>query len=92
VGRTDEAERIVAEFEQEARAQGHQLDEPTAANLSSQSPASSATAKSLGVLFRHPYAKRTAMMVVFHLFQTIGYYGFGTMVPLVLAAKGFPVG
>jgi putative MFS transporter len=31
------------------------------------------------------------MMVVFHLLQSFGYYGFGTMVPLVLAAKGFPV-
>ncbi len=29
------------------------------------------------------------MMIVFHLFQTFGYYGFGTMVPLVLAAKGY---
>jgi putative MFS transporter len=32
------------------------------------------------------------MMLVFHLLQTLGYYGFGTLVPVVLAAKGFPVG
>jgi putative MFS transporter len=43
-------------------------------------------------LLRPPYGRRTAMMVIFQLFQTVGYYGFGTMVPLVLAAKGFPVG
>ena len=31
------------------------------------------------------------MLCVFQIFQTIGYYGFGTMVPLVLAHKGFSV-
>ena len=31
------------------------------------------------------------MLCVFHVFQTVGYYGFGTLVPLVLAAKGFSV-
>jgi putative MFS transporter len=35
--------------------------------------------------------RRTLMLVVFHVFQTVGYYGFGTMVPLVLAHKGFSV-
>jgi len=35
--------------------------------------------------------RRTWMMVVFHLLQTLGYYGFGTLVPLVLAAKGYAV-
>ena len=27
----------------------------------------------------------------FHVFQTVGYYGFGTLVPTVLAAKGYSV-
>ena len=31
------------------------------------------------------------MLGVFHIFQTIGYYGFGTLVPLVLASKGYSV-
>jgi len=31
------------------------------------------------------------MLSAFQIFQTIGYYGFGTIVPLVLAAKGFSV-
>jgi putative MFS transporter len=31
------------------------------------------------------------MLGVFHVFQTIGYYGFGTLVPLVLAAKGYSI-
>jgi putative MFS transporter len=31
------------------------------------------------------------MLSVFHVFQTIGYYGFGTLVPLVLASKGYSI-
>ncbi len=31
------------------------------------------------------------MLGVFHIFQTIGYYGFGTLVPLVLASKGYSI-
>ncbi|WP_028938523.1 MFS transporter [Pseudonocardia spinosispora] len=89
VGRGDEAEQITVRFEDEARADGHTLDEPGA-------PAPVVPAarglEGLRVLLRPPFGKRTGMMVVFHVFQTIGYYGFGTMVPLVLAAKGYPVG
>lgn len=88
VGRTEEAERIVAEFESEARAGGGQLADPEPSETTDTSPAGS----SVRDLFRPPYLRRIVMMSVFHLFQTVGYYGFGTMVPLVLAAKGFPVG
>jgi MFS transporter, putative metabolite:H+ symporter len=84
VGRTDEAERVVAAFEHEARAAGHDLE-----------PAEPAAPEPLGAdpraLLKPPYARRTGMMVVFHLLQTFGYYGFGTLVPIVLTAKGYPV-
>ena len=43
------------------------------------------------ILFTGQYRARTFMLWVFHVFQTVGYYGFGTIVPLVLAAKGFSV-
>ena len=42
-------------------------------------------------LFIRENRQRTFMLYVFQVFQTIGYYGFGTMVPLVLASKGFSV-
>lgn len=42
-------------------------------------------------LFTREHRQRTFMLYVFQVFQTIGYYGFGTMVPLVLASKGFSV-
>ena len=88
VGRAEEAEKVVAAFESEARAEGAQLAEidPTG------QPDGASESSSVRNLFRPPYLRRTVMMSVFHLFQTVGYYGFGTMVPLVLAAKGFPVG
>lgn len=39
-------------------------------------------------LFRAPYGARTYTMVVFHLFQTIGYFGFGNWLPTLLVSKG----
>lgn len=85
VGRMAEAEKVAARFENEARAAGVELAEPVAEEAASPSD------RRLGVLFKPPYARRTGMMTVFHLLQTFGYYGFGTLVPLVLAAKGYPI-
>jgi putative MFS transporter len=42
-------------------------------------------------LFDRDNYRRTLMLYVFQIFQSVGYYGFGTMVPLVLASKGFSV-
>jgi putative MFS transporter len=90
VGRTEQAEQITARFEAEARADGHELADPEPAAAGS-APATPGI-EPIRNLFRPPYGKRTGMMLVFHLLQTFGYYGFGTLVPVVLAAKGFPVG
>ncbi|MGH7881885.1 MAG: MFS transporter [Candidatus Dormibacteraceae bacterium] len=46
---------------------------------------------SISALFSPEYSKRTIMLWVFHLLQAVGYYGFGTLVPLVLAAKGISI-
>ena len=35
-----------------------------------------------------PYGGRTAMLIVFNFFQTIGFYGFGNWVPAIMASKG----
>ena len=42
-------------------------------------------------LFKPPYGKRTAMLSVFNLMQTIAFYGFGSWVPSLLIAKGIHV-
>jgi putative MFS transporter len=47
--------------------------------------------QSLSVLFSPSYVGRTAVLWIFQIFQSVGYYGFGTLVPLVLASKGFSV-
>jgi putative MFS transporter len=46
---------------------------------------------SLAELFRPPYGCRTLVMSVFHLAQTVGFYGFGSWVPSLLIAKGIRV-
>jgi len=45
----------------------------------------------LNTLFTPTYAKRTIMLWIFQILQTFGYYGFGTLVPLVLASKGLTI-
>ncbi|MEV4597150.1 MFS transporter [Amycolatopsis sp. NPDC049253] len=85
VGRTQEAETVIRGLEAEAGQAP--AAEPVAA------PAEKPVRKAAPVrdLFGPTYRRRTIMMTLFHVLQTIGYYGFGTMVPLVLAAKGYPV-
>ncbi|SFJ24893.1 MFS transporter, putative metabolite:H+ symporter [Amycolatopsis sacchari] len=81
VGRKREAEEVVARFERDAG----ELPEPT------ENPVAPTESGRLRELFVPPYRRRTGMMAVFHVLQTIGYYGFGTLAPIVLVAKGFPV-
>jgi putative MFS transporter len=44
----------------------------------------------LRIAFRD-YRKRTVMLLIFQVLQTVAYYGFGTLAPLVLVSKGFEV-
>ncbi|MFI7102489.1 MFS transporter [Streptomyces sp. NPDC050161] len=82
-GRQAEAEAVMARFEREA---GPGLPPPAAA------PAPPAAAKlPLKTLLRAPYKRRLTMLGLFHLLQTWGYYGFGTLVPTVLVARGYSV-
>src|SRR6516162_4448077 len=43
------------------------------------------TTGSIREIFREPYLKRTIMLIIFQLVQTIGYYGFSSWVPTLLA-------
>ena len=42
-------------------------------------------------IFTPPYRRRSVMLWIFQFLQTVGYYGFGTLAPLVLAEKGFEI-
>lgn len=46
---------------------------------------------SFAEIFRPPYRKRTIMLVIFQLLQTIGYYGFASWVPTLLVSQGINV-
>jgi putative MFS transporter len=83
VGRVAEADAIVSVMERDAERSGTlspPLDESAAAERGR-----------FRVIFGPRYRGRTLMLCVFHLFQTVGYYGFGTLVPTVLAAKGYSI-
>lgn len=45
----------------------------------------------LSEIFKAPYGQRSLMLWIFQFFQTVGYYGFGTLAPLVLKAKGYTI-
>ncbi|RJQ75799.1 MFS transporter [Pseudonocardiaceae bacterium YIM PH 21723] len=80
-GRTAEAEAGIRALEAEAgQAAGAPLE-----------PEEVGKKTGLSDLLGPAYRRRTLMMTFFHILQTVGYYGFGTMVPLILAAKGYPV-
>ncbi len=43
-------------------------------------------------IWRPPYRARTIMLMVFQFFQTIGYYGFASWVPTLIAEQGIHIG
>ncbi|POX42683.1 MFS transporter [Streptomyces sp. Ru73] len=99
VGRHDEAAAVVDWF----AASAGQRPEPVAAETEKQPvqhpPAAPATAPTtapvkpapMRELFAAPWRKRTVMLWVFQVLQVFGYYGFGTLAPLVLASKGYDI-
>lgn len=86
VGRTEEADRLVTRWEDEARAAGHELPEPSAEERTV--PRRRLPVRSL---FAGRYAKRTFMLWVLNALEVFGYYGFGSLAPLVLLAKGYDI-
>ncbi|MFF0145617.1 putative MFS transporter [Amycolatopsis sulphurea] len=78
-GRVTEADEIVRRLEESAP---QPLPEPAPEPPAPEPVRASA-------LLRPPWVRRTTMLYVFQLLQSFGYYGFGSLVPIVLAAKGF---
>jgi putative MFS transporter len=86
VGRSQEADRIVTSWEEDARRSGAELPPP-------QPDEATVTQDRLPVrvLFTREYARRTFMQWTINGLEVFGYYGFGTLAPLVLLAKGYSV-
>jgi MFS transporter, putative metabolite:H+ symporter len=88
VGRTAEAESVMSTLEDTARRAGKVLPAPESAAaeravVSERLP--------FRMLFSVRYLRTTAMAWVLNICSAFGYYGFGTIAPLVLVAKGYPV-
>jgi len=89
-GRGEEAERILAELQAESDVQE---EEPAAEDRIADTfgPARSSVWTAFAELWRPPYGKRTAMLVVFQALQTIGFYGFANWAPTFLLKRGVPL-
>ncbi len=85
-GHAAEAEAIVADLENKITADGVKLPPPE--------PVAGEAERKTGAwmeMWDETYRGRTVMLVIYNLFQTIGYYGFSSWVPTVLIAQGIGV-
>ncbi|MBB5191169.1 putative MFS transporter [Silvimonas terrae] len=87
-GRVAEAEQIVGALEARVQAElGHPLPEPGAPDLAEQTEAKGRFAD----MWVAPYRKRTVMLVIFNIFQTVGFFGFANWVPTLLIKQGITI-
>lgn len=99
-GRVAEAEKIIDGLEQKIeRATGRPLPPAAVPSVPTPTPAAAmpprsqeaghtASAEANVGPWHTRYRKRTIMLLVFNFFQSIGYYGFASWVPTLLAEKG----
>jgi MFS transporter, putative metabolite:H+ symporter len=84
-GRLIEADAILSKLEKKvAREYGRQLPAPA-------DPEPVPARGSFGDMWKKPFGKRTVMFIVFHVCQTVGYYGFASWVPTLLIKQGINV-
>ncbi len=86
-GRLAEADAVVTRLEARVAAEH---GAPLPAPPDRVEPPVRATGR-FGDIWRPPYRRRTLMLCVFNLFQTIGYYGFASWVPTLLIARGIEI-
>jgi len=87
-GRPAEADEITSMIEQRVTrdlgAELPSLQTPTHASNRGQARAIS--------MWTPPYRRRTLVLIAFHLFQTIGYFGFANWLPTLLVSQGVEIG
>jgi MFS transporter, putative metabolite:H+ symporter len=81
-GHLPEAEAILLRFENESPA------EQRAGVLPPEDPSTEHKQGRFVEIWREPYLVRTVMLVIFNLFQTVGFYGFSNWVPTLLMKQG----
>ncbi len=86
-GRIAEADRIIAGLETRTEAEtGRKLPPPQPVEGETET-----VAGSWFEIWHAPYLGRTIILVIFNLFQTVGYYGFASWVPQFLISQGIDV-
>lgn len=85
--RHDEAARIMEDIEQRVQ---KETGQPLPAPRMLADEADSAKG-SWAEIWSPAFIRRTIVLIVFNLFQTVGYYGFASWVPTLLIAKGITV-
>jgi putative MFS transporter len=89
-GRGAEAAALMDGIEAKVmREAGGALPPPEPSAPSSVPPAP--TVRAAPSLWRPPYRRRTLALIVFHLFQTVGYFGFSNWLPTLLVSQGVTV-
>jgi len=86
-GHIAEAERIVADMERRVREETGQ-DLPLPESVAGEA---NQKAGAWSEMWNPVYRGRTVMLVIYNLFQTIGYYGFSSWVPALLISQGVEV-
>lgn len=90
-GRAAEADRVMSLIEARVSADiKAPLPPPDPVNIPP-APASQTTGRVAPSLWRPPYRRRTLMLIVFHIFQAIGYFGFSHWLPTLLVSHGITV-
>jgi putative MFS transporter len=83
-GRAAEAEEVMAMIEARVTAElGRPLPQPLTPRTRAVPNAGPSPS-----LFALPWRRRTLTLIVFHLLQTLGYYGFANWLPTLLVAQG----
>ncbi len=87
-GRAAEADEITSMIEQRVSRDFGQLILPV--QMPTDTPMR-APANAMSI-WAPPYRRRTIVLVAFHLFQTIGYFGFANWLPTLLVSQGIEIG
>jgi len=100
-GRHQEADRIMSQIEERVEHEtGQSLAEPKVGLASEATLQHSARPESrtrtkgpsgFREIWQHPYRRRTIMLSIFNLCQTIGFYGFANWVPTFLLSRGITI-
>jgi putative MFS transporter len=87
-GRAVEADQVTSKIEQRvARDLGSEVP-PVHARTDA---AMQAPTRAIS-LWTPPYKRRTLVLIAFHVFQTIGYFGFANWLPTLLVSQGIEIG